>query len=378
MPDKRQDEITRFDHKLPLASALTPPSSWYTDSGIYRLEMQRAFGNNWLIAARADQVDQPTRYVCGEIAGERYVVVRGEDGELRAFFNVCRHHAAAVVEGEGNIKRFACPYHGWTYGLDGRLANAPELGEVQDFDPDHFGLKSIAVDTWGPFVFICMGATPRDLAEDLQPLKEALDATKFESLTFIKRQTYTIECNWKVYIDNYLDGGYHVAYLHKGLAEQLDLASYGTRVFERFSIQSGSAAEPTAEPKKAGPARAGGDFAERIGKHVLYAWLYPNFMINRYGSIMDTNCVRPLGVDRTEVVFDYYFHEAEGAQAQDFIRRSLAASDLVQQEDTGICEAVQMGLLSRSYDQGRYSAQREMGEYHFHRLLAEDLNEGAA
>jgi choline monooxygenase len=170
-----------------------------------------------------------------------------------------------------------------------------------------------------------------------------------------------------VYIDNYLDGGYHVAYLHRGLASQLDLASYGTELYERFSIQSGGGAAPRGASKRRS---AGRDFAERIGDHVLYAWLYPNFMINRYGPMMDTNWVLPLGRDRTEVIFDYYFEEGKDAA---FIERSLEASDVVQREDTDICEAVQRGLESRSYDRGRYSAEREMGEHHFHRLLAEDL-----
>ncbi|MFQ5512307.1 MAG: aromatic ring-hydroxylating dioxygenase subunit alpha [Candidatus Krumholzibacteriia bacterium] len=362
MPDDPRREIHRFDLSVPLDSASTPPSSWYTDPAVHRIEMRRVLGNNWLAAARAGQVATPGRYVCGEIAGERYVIVRGEDGELRAFYNVCRHHAAAVVTGDGTAKRLTCPYHGWTYGLDGRLLNAPELGAVKDFDPDHVGLVPMAVQTWGPFVFICMGETPRDLAADLLGLKDALDRTRFEALTFVASRTYTLACNWKVYVDNYLDGGYHVAYLHKGLAAQLDLASYGTHVYDRYSIQSGAGKTGhTAEP--------GGDFAERVGKQVLYAWIYPNFMINRYGSIMDTNRVIPRGVDRTEVVFDYYFAET----GKEFIRRSIAASDVVQQEDAGICEAVQRGLASRSYDTGRYSAKLEMGEHHYHRLLAEDL-----
>ena len=374
MLDRRQHDIERFDGTLPLESASTPPSTWYTDPGIYRLEMQRVLGANWLIAARADKVDEPGTYVCGEIAGERYIVVRGEDKTLRAFYNVCRHHASAVAEGEGTAKRLVCPYHGWTYGLDGSLINAPELGDVAGFDPACSGLTPMAVEIWGPFVFVCMGKTPRNLAADLRSLKGALDATDFESLTFVKRVTYTLQCNWKVYVDNYLDGGYHVAYLHKGLAAQLDLASYGTQVFERYSIQSGGGADRKASG--AGRSESGSDFAERVGGGVLYAWIYPNLMINRYGSIMDTNWVIPLDVNRTKVVFDYYFQETEGAQAGDFIRRSISASDIVQQEDTGICEGVQGGLTSRSYDTGRYSASREMGEYHFHQLLAKDLRAG--
>jgi choline monooxygenase len=337
---------------------------------MYEIERTNVFRNNWVIAARIDQLDAPRKYVCGEVAGERYVIVRGDDEVLRAFHNVCRHHAAVVADGEGTVKRFVCPYHGWTYGLDGRLLNAPETEGVQDFDPSRFGLVPMAVEAWGPLVFISMAGRTRSLAGDLHPLKTALDAMRFESLHFVRRRTYTLACNWKVYVDNYLDGGYHVVYLHKGLAGQLDLDSYKTEIFDRFSVQSSAASTRKQSDEKSASASAGKDFSARIGGGALYAWIYPNLMINRYGDIMDTNWVLPLGHNRTQVIFDYYFLDTQNT---DFIDRSVAASDIVQQEDTGICEAVQVGLSSQSYDRGRY-APREAGEYHFHRMLAEDLS----
>lgn len=367
--EQLQEHIGDFDGTLPIEKAWTPPAPWYTTPEVYQLELKSVFTDNWLIAARIDQVDESRRYVCGEIAGERYVVVRGDDGVLRAFYNVCRHHAAAVAEGEGSKRRFVCPYHGWTYGLDGHLINAPELGDVEDFDRDCFGLVPMAVEVWGSLVFVSMAKEPRSLADDLAPLKAELDEMQFESMPFVERREYTMACNWKVYVDNYLDGGYHVAYLHRGLAAQLDLNSYKTRVFDRFSIQSGAGAAPDNNKRRV---KAGSDFAERIGDRVLYAWIYPNLMINRYGTIMDTNWVIPVAPNRTKVIFDYYFLSPEKAQT-DFVERSIGASDVVQIEDAGICEAVQRGLESRSYKAGRYSPLREGGEYHFHRLLSEEL-----
>ncbi len=375
MRDERlRESVQRFDPALPLEKAWTPPASWYTDPEMYRLEQAAVFGANWLVAARAEQVDSPGHYVCGEIAGERYLVVRGSDGVLRAFYNVCRHHAAAVAQGAGSTKRFVCPYHGWTYGLDGRLINAPELGDIEDFDKKCSGLAPMAAESWGPWVYVALTKPSGALADGLRELGDRLKATEFESLRFVERRTYTLECNWKVYVDNYLDGGYHVAYLHRGLAAQLDLESYRTEIFDRFSIQSsgGRGGGETASPR-ATPARATGHFAARIGGRALYAWVYPNFMINRYGPIMDTNWIIPRGHERTEVIFDYYFTDAEGKSAKGFIDRSVGASEVVQQEDTGICEAVQRGLESRAYERGRYSPLREGGEYHFHRLLAADL-----
>jgi choline monooxygenase len=348
-----RDEVERFDANLPLESAWLPPSSWYNDPRFYALERHTVFRNNWLIAGRADQVRQPGGYVAGVITGEPHVIVRDEHDRLNAFFNVCRHHAAQVMAGAGCAESLVCPYHGWTYGLDGRLLRAPELGAVKDFDRESFGLVPMSVESWCDLLFIHMAKSPPPLAPQLSELASRLSHMQVDSLKFVARRKYRLECNWKVYVDNYLDGGYHVGYLHRGLAAQLDMESYRVEVFDRYSIQSGSGA---------GDAGASGsDFSERIGERVLYAWLYPNLMINRYGPMMDTNWVIPIGHDTTEVIFDYYF-TPETARDPEFVAKSLAASDVVQR-----------GLGSASYDRGRYSVRHEQGELHFHRLLARDF-----
>jgi len=359
-----RDEVNRFDASVPLEAAWLPPASWYNDARFYELERETVFRNNWLIAGRADQVRGRGDYVAGVITGEPHVIVRNEDQKLNAFFNVCRHHAAQVMSGAGCTETMVCPYHGWTYGLDGRLLKAPELGAVKDFDRESFGLVPMAVESWCDLLFVSMAKSPSPLAPQLAELGARLEEMDIGRLQFVARRKYRIECNWKVYVDNYLDGGYHVSYLHRGLAAQLDMSSYLTEVFDRYSIQSGSGAGAVGESES--------DFSDRIGDRVLYAWIYPNLMINRYGPMMDTNWVIPRGHDETEVIFDYYFTPETAADAA-FVEKSLAASDVVQKEDVDICESVQRGLGSSSYDRGRYSAKREQGELHFHRLLAADF-----
>ena len=219
-------------------------------------------------------------------------------------------------------------------------------------------------------MFINLGENPPPLAAQLAELTSRLAASSTGALKFVARRSYELRCNWKVYVDNYLDGGYHVSVLHKALAGQLDLDTYVTELFERVSIQS------CRSPEEA-PAEAGGDFAERIGDEALYAFVYPNLMLNRYGSILDTNWVVPLGHDRTRVVFDFYFRDTEGRKAKSFIERSIDASHRVQEEDLSICESVHRGLGSPAYDRGIYAPGVEMAAFHFHRLLAADLRAGA-
>ena len=346
-------ELERFDPTVAIDEAWTPPASWYVEPAILALEAEKVFARHWIVAARADQVVDPGSYVAGELIDRPYVVVRGEDGVLRAFHNVCRHHATVVMSGEGSCSKLVCPYHGWTYGLDGRLARAPRAGGIRDFDREDFGLVPLGVAEWGSLVFIHgdPGAAPPD--SRFGELRASLD---MENLTFVGRREYRLRCNWKVFVDNYLDGGYHVAVAHPDLASKLSEATYRTEIFDHHSIQ-------TCES-------GGGD--DRLGEGARYAWVHPNLMLNRYGPILDTNTVIPLGPNETLVVLEWFF-EHERVTDQVFIEESLASSDTVQQEDVALCESVQRGLASPSYDRGRYAPKLEGAMLHFHQLLAGDL-----
>jgi phenylpropionate dioxygenase-like ring-hydroxylating dioxygenase large terminal subunit len=364
-PDRTGEELRRFAQEMPIAAAATPPKSWYVDPAFLELERAKVFARSWQYACPLDLVRKPGDYARVDLLGESYVVVRNARGELRGFHNVCRHHAAELLAGNGCVQSIVCPYHGWTYDLDGRLESAPRMGAMQGFTREGFSLPAVHVEAWGPFVFLHAGSPQRALRDELAQLVERLEGFGMEGLRYVTRRSYPMQCNWKVFVDNYLDGGYHIAHLHHGLASQLDLHGYTTECFERFSIQTCPGGEQATF--------RGQDFRERIGKGALYAWLYPNFMLNRYGPILDINWVRPLAADRCEVVFDYWYPEGSGADGRAFVDASLAASDAVQQEDVAISESVQRGLGSSSYDQGRYAPNVELAMHHFHRLLATDL-----
>jgi choline monooxygenase len=360
--------IDSYNPNASLSEASTIPASWYLDPGIMELERRTVFARSWQLVGRVEQVREPGQFITWEIGGEPLLIVRGDDGVLRGFFNVCRHHAAAVMaEPEGKARNLRCPYHGWTYSLAGELRGTPDFGGVCNFDRAANGLAPVETGVWKNWVFakIERGGPSLDssLGGDLIHQMHGL-----ANFRWMERRRYALDCNWKVYVDNYLDGGYHIPYLHKGLDSILDYNNYMIEMGERVCLQSSPVTA------KGSDAQTG---AVRKGARALYCWIYPNLMINWYEGVMDTNIVIPRGVDRCEVVFDFYFTDiSEAAMAHNLA--SIAVSERIQNEDVSICESVQRGLASRSYTAGRLSVRREAGEHLFHKLLYTDLSENSA
>lgn len=356
-------QVQSFDDSLSVEEALTPPASWYVWPEFHDLDSE-LLKTYWQFVGHVGFFKGPGSYFSGEFAGESYVVTQDQDGQLHAFYNVCRHHAAQLVEGRGSCQEIVCPYHAWSYGLNGDLKKAPHLAGIKNFNRSEMGLRNIPLKLWGPFILLNFTGETPDLPADWDHLLNQMKDTGFEHLKFIDRRAYELKCNWKVYIDNYLDGGYHIAHLHKGLAGQLDLDAYKVENHQTWTMQWCESA------KEATTGEGGIDFKERIGEKALYAWIYPNMMINRYGDIMDTNWVVPLGPDRCLTIFDYYFDPKYG---EDFIAPSIRASEKVQAEDVDICGSVQKGLSSKGYGVGRYAPRLESGAYLFHQLVKRDL-----
>jgi choline monooxygenase len=350
----------------PLEKASTIPAAWYFDESIARLERDSVFAANWQVVGRFDQVKEPGEFFSIDVNNEPLLVVRSEDRKLRAFYNVCRHHAAAVEpRAAGCAKQFRCPYHGWTYGNDGALKGMVEFEEVCNFDRKDNGLVPIRVDTWENFVFVNLDGKAPPLSEFLGKVPLLVAPLNITGrMQYFDRRVYTLNCNWKVYVDNYLDGGYHVPHAHKGLSSVVEYTKYTIENFERSCLQSSPLDASGGADSVVGATRQG---------HAFYLWVYPNFMINAYRGVMDTNLVLPLGVDKCAVIFDYYFVDISPAAARQH-RDSIAVSEKVQDEDMAICDSVQRGLASRAYVAGRLSVRREAGEHLFHRLLYHDMN----
>jgi choline monooxygenase len=313
-------------------------------------------------------ISDPESYFTFDLVGEPIVVVRDAAGTLRAFSNVCRHRAGPIAQGAGCKKELTCGYHGWTYTLDGRLIGTPEVDGMEFFDRSTMGLFPLQCETWQQFIFVNFAPKGPSLSEYLGNIPELAREFSFAGLALAERREYLVNCNWKVYVDNYLEG-YHIPIVHPGLMKEIDYPRYRCETFRYHSQQLG--------PVKA---VMPGDIHERIYppgvglKEALYFWVFPNLMLNFYPDNVQTNLIVPLSHDKTLTIFEWYFHDAGSAKIRERAAKAIAFSDVVQQEDVHICEAVQRGLQSVTYDRGRYSVKRENGVHHFHMLLSEFLS----
>jgi choline monooxygenase len=344
-----------FDNELARASTL--PASAYVDPAILAAEQRRIFARTWQPVVPLADVREPGTFATAEIAGAPIVVVRDGAGELRGFFNVCRHRAGPVATGKGARKSLTCRYHGWTYSLDGRLVTTPELGEVENFDRSCNGLRPVRVEAWGPFVFANLDAHAVSLAPTLSAIATATERHRLDAMRLVARKVYEVACNWKVYVDNYLEG-YHLPTVHPGLYAELDYNAYRVVTHDLWS-------EQIAPIRPAKPGASGRFYASESPDDALYYWVFPNTMLNIYPDNMSLNVIVPLSADRTATIFEWYRHDDD----PEAVARTVAFSDGIQLEDIDICERVQKGLASGAYDRGRFSVKRENGVHHFQSLV---------
>jgi choline monooxygenase len=345
----------QFDSRL--AFARTIPSRYYFDQDVFDAENRNVFARSWQLACHADKVRDPGQFFTTTIADEPLLIVRGSDGELRALSNVCRHRAGPVAKGEGKRPVLQCGYHGWTYGLDGSLLQTPEMSGIECFDRGDFSLPRFRVEILNELVFVNLDSAVASLGEFLGDLAGRLAARDYAGYRLAARKEWTLDCNWKVYVDNYLEG-YHIPIVHPGLFREIDYPKYRTETRGNYSIQ----VAPLKRPERIRVSDPGDD--------IDYFWIFPNLMLNVYPDNFSTNLIVPLGPGRTLTIFEWYFRDPDGSGVRERIEETIAFSDEIQIEDIGICEAVQRGLRSSTYDNGRYSPARENGVHHFHGLYA--------
>ncbi len=353
-----------------IARAETLPAAFYSDVGWYEAAKERIFARSWQFAADRDVVRLPrSAWPFALLEGcldEPLVLTRDEGDRAHCLSNVCTHRGNLVVESGGVCAHLRCRYHGRRFDLCGAFRDMPEFEEAKGFPMERDDLKRMPLAEWHRFLFA--GIAPMGRFEEwIGPMAERMGWLGAHPEEFVfepsRSRDYLVRANWALYVDNYLEG-FHIPFVHAGLAAALDYGAYTTELFKWSSLQLGVAKEgedcfelPGSSP----------DCGKRIAGY--YWWLFPNTMFNFYPWGLSINIVRPLGVALTKVSYLTYVRDAT--------RLGLGAGaelDRVEREDEAIVETVQRGVRSRVYDRGRYSPTREQGVHHFHRLIAECVN----
>jgi choline monooxygenase len=324
----------------------------YHEPAAFAAERQAIFGREWLLFAHVRELQMPGDYVAEAIAGWPLFVIRDKAGALKGFHNVCRHRAGPLVEdGSGHVAALRCRYHGWLYDTDGRLVRRPDFtGGSDTFDGDALALKPIQVAAWRGFVFINLDGTAGPLEDGLGDLVTATRDLPVERYKFFRRQTYDLAFNWKTYVDNYLEG-YHIPLMHKGLARDLDMASYRVENGHRVSIH-----------------RSGTRVAAAY--QGLFLWRWPNNTVGVYGGGFNICRILPLAPRQTRLTFDFYFDSGSGLDEAGK-EKAAATTCAVVEEDFPMCEIVQRNLEAGVYEFGPLSPKHEQGVAYFHRLVRE-------
>lgn len=339
-----------------LARAETLDARLYHAPEIYERERQRIFAREWILLGHESEVAEEGQTLAECLAGFPIFVQRGRDGELRGFHNVCRHRAGPLVDdGAGRHSQLRCRYHGWTYEEDGRLRSARDFGAAEDFDPGRFSLFPIRVETARGFVFVNLDENAAALADSLGPFLEVARSVPFEG-AFFSRQQHELACNWKTYVENYLEG-YHIPFLHTALSKEVDTRAYGVVPGDGYVLHE----VPTRTE--------GGVYAG------FWAWVAPNVAFNVYGGgSMSVERMLPTGPRSMRIEYLFFFDD-RGESGREKRDAAFAMCRRVTEEDRVICEAVQRNLEAGIYSRGRLSPRHEAGVHAFQQRIAAALSD---
>ncbi len=333
----------------------TIPSAWYTDPAILSFEKDAVFARTWQYVGHASQLAGAGDYLLADVAGQPLLVLRDTEGTPRAFYNVCRHRGGPLATAPcGHVTMLQCKYHGWTYRLDGSLRGVPRFDRSELFDKRDYGLVPVRLDSWAGLLFVDLTGEAPALEEVLSGIRERIAPLDPGIATFHHRDAHDVACNWKAYVDNFLEG-YHIPLVHPELCKTLDYRAYVTETFRYYSLQHS-------------PLRDSGVYGDG---DAFYYFVFPNTMLNILPGRIQVNTVLPAGEDNCRVLFDYLYDDVASEAAKQRMADDVAFSNTVQAEDAEICAHVQRGLASRGYDRGRFSPECEEGVYHFQGLLKE-------
>ncbi|MGB1010942.1 MAG: aromatic ring-hydroxylating oxygenase subunit alpha [Thiolinea sp.] len=339
----------------------------YTDPKFQAIEREQIFHKSWQFLCHEEKLREPGSYVATDIEGQSIVATRDTFGELRAFYNVCKHRGHELVKGEGQLKRLTCPYHAWTYELDGSLKAARRSDKIENFNKREICLDRVQIETFCHLVFVNLDPQATSLAEQSGDLAQEVMsyAPDLGQLTFAHRLTYKIKANWKSVVDNFLEC-YHCSVAHKDFVSLVEMDTYKVRTHGIYSSHMAKAGQTNNNAYSI-------DDASCTDHAVWFLW--PNMTLMRYpgrGNFMVWRFY-PAGPEETYEEFDFFFETAEPNEAE--IEALKFIDDVLQPEDIGLVESVQRGMQTPAFRQGRYmvdpegSGLSEHAVHHFHGLV---------
>lgn len=364
-------DIGKFDRDP--EKSYTVPAHYYTDPGIYEREKEAIFFKSWNYGCHVSQVSEPGSFATCMIADQNIAIMRGHDGVLRAFYNVCSHRAHELLKGCGKANIVTCPYHAWTYHTDGRLRSAIGQKRVEGFAAEEFSLKEVRIEELSGFVFVNLDPDALPLSAEVGSLATDIQGycSNVSDLKFAHRLTYELKANWKNVVDNFLEC-YHCSVAHPAFVDLVDIKNYRTKTYGIFSshISPPGRSDNTAYQLPDGQE---GNFAAW--------WLWPNLTINVFPGPANVTVlhIMPTGPETTLEHFDVFLLNEKPSETEWQAIKYI--DEVLQPEDIGLVESVQRGLHSKGYHQGRLmvdqarSFNSEHGLHHFHSLVLKRLGD---
>lgn len=349
------------------SASLSLKADAYVDPRWYAVDVNHILTKTWQWVCHLEKVREPGAYVTVDVGGNPVAVVRDQDGVLRAFYNVCKHRAHALLSGEGMARRIMCPYHAWTYRLNGQLVRAPHTETLVDFDPKAVFLDQVQVEEFCGFIYVNLDPAAPSLKSQSGDLETEIRhwAPDIDTLTFGHRLTYDIKSNWKNVVDNFLEC-YHCPTAHKDFCSLVDMDTYKVTTHGIYSSHMADAGKSTNSAYDVSNAT--------VRTHAVW-WLWPNTCLMRYpgrSSMIVLNII-PVGPDRTLETYDFYLESAEPDATE--LQTIEYLDKVLQVEDIKIVESVQRGMNTPAFSQGRIvndpdgSGQSEHAVHHFHGLV---------
>jgi Rieske 2Fe-2S family protein len=340
----------------------TLPAKYYTDPDVFRKEIESFFFDSWFCAGRAAAIPDTGDYFLRDVAGESIVIVRDSSDRIRAYYNICRHRGTRMcTAAQGNLERIQCPYHGWTYGLDGQLLGAPHMDDA-GFSRSDYPLHPVATAVWDGHLFLNMGSAPEPLSRQLGDLPEKFASWRMDELRLHRRIEYEVKANWKLLVLNYNEC-LHCPFVHPVLNRLTDYAGADneppTADYAGGAMGFRNGAETMSRDGKRRRDYLPGLSQEQRGKVVYYS-VYPNLLLSLHPDYMMLHTLWPRAVDRTAIVCEWHFHPSELAKPDFFADDAIEFWDATNREDWKISELAQAGIQSRAYTPGPYSPREEL------------------